>query len=168
MSDIEKKRRTREVSFTLSDALKGYRGTLKLSQQQLAELTFELAAEGIVTHGIVQQHISRIEKGDQPVESTLAVLAGTIAEAFNRDGWETTPAEILKHLRNAKAVKVRAENVSTQAAKLDAMMAPLPERARTVLWRLIFGLVDSWNAAGEEDKLFRRQQSDITSRNNTD
>lgn len=166
MSDIDKARR-RKISYTLSDALKGYRGTLRLSQQELADLTFELAEQGIVTHGIAQQHISRIEKGDVPQETTLRVIAATISEAFNRDGWETTPDEIMRHLRNAKGTKVQATEVSEEAAKLDAMIAPMPERLRLMIWRMVFALVESFQVSVDEDRREqRRQKIDITTRNN--
>lgn len=167
MDDISKHRKS-DVGYTLSDALKEYRGTLRLSQQQLADLTFELAEQGMVTHGIVQQHISRIEKGDLPQEHTLRVIATTIAEAYNRDGWDTTSDAILKQLRNAKATKVRAGDVSAEAAKLDAMIAPMPAHWKRIAWKILFGALQGL-IAGVDDELAetRRQKRDITSHDNT-
>lgn len=155
-------------SYTLSDALVALRGTLGMSQQQLADFTLELAEQGIIGQALAQQHISRIEGGASPQETTLVVLATALAEAYNREGWDTSPAEILKHLRNAKSIRVDARDVSPEAAQLDAILSVIKGDAYDLIWATLIAGAIAYLQTFKGQLAERKKQREQQEANTTD
>jgi transcriptional regulator with XRE-family HTH domain len=127
----------RKFSYTVGSLIKNYRELARLSQKELAELSDELARQGVFHNGIHRQNLSRIETDQvtEPQEETLHKLALTLAHALKRAGYSAMKGEeIYHHLRLAAKDKVFAKQVSREAAALDATLGNLAPPLRAVIW----------------------------------
>lgn len=121
----------------VNELLQQWRIDARLSQEQLSDLTFELAEAGTIDTGIKRQHISRLESGavGDPQPQTLLTMSRALAEAFRRAGFEGgTAEELYQHLINSKRTRMAAREVSPQAAELDAILAPLHPSNRAIIY----------------------------------
>jgi transcriptional regulator with XRE-family HTH domain len=140
----------------LSSIIRRYRTMTGLSQNELSALTFELAEQEIVTSGIMQQHLSRLENGVAPMPGTLHTLAVVLAHAMRSAGFEEADAdELHKHLLNANRLHVGSREVSPQAVEIDAILAPFGTGTMSqVIWAGLRGFAE---AAVEEARRIKRR-----------
>jgi transcriptional regulator with XRE-family HTH domain len=139
MSDIEKPTRPKRLLYSVSQLLTNKRKQAQLTQDELADLTQELARRGEVTRPLTQQAISRIEGNPDadPHVPTLETLAIALSVALLELGYENATAEaIFRQFRGAKRQQPTTRDVSEQAAALDADLATYPQWYQDMIWQL--------------------------------
>lgn len=109
-----------------------------ISQDTLSRLTVRLAEQDPRVTKIAQQQISRWAIDEIPTPENVNRLAIVLAAAMREAGFdEIDDRDIYKHLLNARRDKVVAREVSRFAANIDAIIAPLPLRLRTIAERTL-------------------------------
>lgn len=126
-----------------AETLKRLRIRANLSQLTLSRLTYRLADEGLVQGGLMQQHISVLEKGRVPHQPTIRTLSIALAHGLTEQGYEdVTATEVEQVLTNATfELRVERKYVSPDAAKADALMVGYPKWFRAVLWSIVHAII---------------------------
>lgn len=148
---------TKSPRHTLANTIRRYRTMSGMSQNELADLSTRLAAEGVVVGPLMQQHLSRLENGVAPMPGTLHTLAVTLAHAMREAGFDEVDADDLhKHLLNANRLHVTSYDVPQEAVELAAILAPLGKGSlSTIIWSSLHAFGE---AAVEAARTLKRQQ----------
>jgi hypothetical protein len=144
----------------VAEMLIQWRNDAGLSQNQLSALTFRLASEGKVRAGLLQQHISRLEKHSLPEYDTMKILTTALAHALRAEGFEAADERLmLQSLENVAREKPKARAVSHEAVRLDAVLMNLPEKERERIWALLFAGAQAYlNTYREQLWKWRRER----------
>lgn len=145
-----------------------YRERGKLTQQQLSDLTYQLADEypDTIRHGIPRVMIVRAEGRTIPMPETLLILSHALAYAMRAEGFDTVSGDDLyNHLAKTTRTKIATRDVSPEAAELDAILAPLNKAERRVIYT---GLIANARAQVGEQMRFRRAFEEVRRRKAAD
>ena len=135
------------MHFTFGGLIHEWRSQAGLSQQELADLTAETipAAEAANPEytgrlsPLIREKIAQYEgdKVKHPTDRSLIVLTEALAEGLRQVGFDADAATLYMQLRAALRPHVMADEVSRQAAELDAVLQTVPDELRAVGWETV-------------------------------
>lgn len=158
--------------YTLGELLQQYIETAHTNQKALSELSFELAEQGILDHGLQRQHISRLVKdGVQvPEASTLHIVAVSLATAMDRYGLPASPDMLYSHLWHAAHNRpVPVENLDPELIELingiAAVLAPLRADMRRAIYAGYRAFASAFMKRAKDEQIAARLKSRETQSN---
>lgn len=159
------------IHFTIGDYLKSWRDMAGLSQSELADLSYQLFEDGVITTRYTQGLISRMEKSVHPDmrDHNLTAICTVLAVALQRAGHEDVQAEdLIKALRSVKRKRPGPGEVDETVLRFNALLQGYPAIVRRMFWRAAEAMLLAIAEQFEDERTRVRNSKNSTEGSNSE